>query len=205
MTSNCNTPKFLDKLLPQTQCRECGYTGCLPYAEAMAAGKDTIDHCAPGGLATLVALATQLGIDPAPYKETVMRQIRPPQTAWIKEDQCIGCTKCIQACPIDAIVGMAKHMHTIIEQECTGCGLCVEPCPVDCIHLELIDEPRYQPDSARQRFLARTYRLDHKKQPHRQDTADTTNQTKQAYIQAALARVKLKKGKKEGKREGEKK
>lgn len=122
----------IENLLPQTQCGQCGYLGCRPYAEAIANG-EKINRCPPGGDRTIAELAAllhteilQLDIDTPP----------PPRAvAFIREEECIGCTKCIQACPVDAIVGAAKMMHTVIAAECTGCDLCVEPCPVDCIDM----------------------------------------------------------------------
>lgn len=122
----------IDALLPQTQCGQCGYAGCRPYAEAMAAGEADINRCPPGGEPTIIALADLLGRDPKPLDAEVGEE-KPRMVAVIDEDWCIGCTLCIQACPVDAIVGASKQMHTVIEAECTGCELCVEPCPVDCI------------------------------------------------------------------------
>ncbi len=120
----------LNALLPQTQCRECGFSGCLPYAEAMAAGEAAVNLCAPGGVRVMRDLAQALGVpEQAPAK------VQPAALAWIDEDVCIGCTACIRACPVDAIMGASKLMHTVIADECTGCGLCVAPCPVDCIHM----------------------------------------------------------------------
>jgi len=122
----------LDRLLPQTQCGQCGYDGCRPYAEAMARGEAGIDHCPPGGDAGARALAKLLRVEAKPYDRSRGEQ-QSPLVAAIVEADCIGCTKCIQACPVDAIVGAAKFMHVVIEPLCTGCGLCVPPCPVDCI------------------------------------------------------------------------
>lgn len=121
----------IDALLPQTQCGQCGYPGCRPYAEAINQG-DAINKCPPGGDATVVALAELLGREPAPLDGEAPSEDR---VAFIREAECIGCTKCIQACPVDAIIGAAKQMHTVIEDECTGCDLCVAPCPVDCIDM----------------------------------------------------------------------
>jgi electron transport complex protein RnfB len=121
----------IDALLPQTQCGQCGYPGCRPYAEAINQG-DAINKCPPGGDATIQALADLLGRDPAPLDGEATDE---DTVAYIREAECIGCTKCIQACPVDAIVGAAKQMHTVIEDECTGCDLCVAPCPVDCIDM----------------------------------------------------------------------
>ena len=122
----------IDALLPQTQCGKCGHGGCLPYAQAMSRG-DAINKCPPGGTETLAALANLLQV-PVIALDT-SRGSAPPQVAYIREAECIGCTKCIQACPVDAIVGAAKLMHTVIVDECTGCDLCLAPCPVDCIEL----------------------------------------------------------------------
>ncbi len=130
----------LDALLPQTQCGQCGYPGCRPYAEAIANG-DIINKCVPGGEPTIKRIAELMGVE-----VPVDGPIEPPikKVAFIHEDLCIGCTKCIQACPVDAIVGAAKMMHTVIKSECTGCDLCVDPCPTDCI--EMIEVPT-TPDS----------------------------------------------------------
>lgn len=127
----------LDRLLPQTQCGQCGYAGCRPYAVAMAAGEADIDRCPPGGDAGASALAQALGVEPRPFDRS-LGEHKPAQVALVIEDDCIGCTKCIQACPVDAIVGGAKYMHTVIEPLCTGCELCVPACPVDCITLEAV-------------------------------------------------------------------
>lgn len=124
----------LDRILPQTQCGQCGFDGCLPYAQAMARGDAGVDHCPPGGDAGAQALARVLGVPALPYDRNrgVHRQA---EVAMIVEADCIGCTKCIQACPVDAIIGGAKQMHVVIDPLCTGCGLCVPECPVDCILL----------------------------------------------------------------------
>ena len=124
----------LDRLLPQTQCGQCGYAGCRPYAEAMAAGGADVDHCPPGGDEGARALAKLLGVPTKPY-DRKRGEHKAAQVAVIVEADCIGCTKCIQACPVDAIIGGAKHMHVVIEPLCTGCELCVPACPVDCIVL----------------------------------------------------------------------
>jgi len=124
----------LDRLLPQTQCGQCGYSGCRPYAEAMAAGTAATDRCPPGGDAGARALARLLGTAPLAFDRTRGTHL-PPQVARVVEVDCIGCTKCIQACPVDAIIGGAKHMHVVIDPLCTGCGLCLPACPVDCIEL----------------------------------------------------------------------
>ena len=124
----------IDNLLPQTQCGQCTYPGCRPYAEAIANGEADINQCPPGGETTMLALSDLLGVDPKPLDAE--HQAEPEATvALIIEDTCIGCTLCIQACPVDAILGAAKQMHTVIESECTGCELCIPPCPVDCIEM----------------------------------------------------------------------
>jgi electron transport complex protein RnfB len=124
----------LDRILPQTQCGQCGFSGCRPYAEAMAAGSADVDRCPPGGDSGARALAWLLGCEPKSYDRQRGLQ-RAPEVAAIIEADCIGCTKCIQACPVDAIIGGSKHMHTVLPELCTGCALCVPACPVDCIDL----------------------------------------------------------------------
>lgn len=123
----------LDALLPQTQCGQCGYPGCKPYAEAVANG-EAINKCAPGGEDTIKKIADLMGVE-APSLDESHAVDNSPKVAFIIEEDCIGCTKCIQACPVDAIIGTTKQMHTIITDECTGCDLCVAPCPVDCIEM----------------------------------------------------------------------
>ena len=122
----------LDQLLPQTQCTRCGYAGCRPYAEALAAGAAGIDQCPPGGDATAAALAALLGRAPQPVNPAYGAE-GPPRVAVIDEAVCIGCAKCLPACPVDAIVGARRQLHTVIAAECSGCDLCLPPCPVDCI------------------------------------------------------------------------
>lgn len=122
----------IDALLPQTQCGKCGHPGCKPYAEGIAQG-EAINKCPPGGHETIAGLAQLLKLPELELDAS--RGEAPAQVAFIREAECIGCTKCIQACPVDAIVGAAKLMHTVIIDECTGCDLCVAPCPVDCIEM----------------------------------------------------------------------
>jgi electron transport complex protein RnfB len=122
----------IDALLPQTQCTKCGYEGCRPYAAAIAQGEADINRCPPGGETGIQALAALLGTDPLPL-DTSRGMPGPLTLAVIDETHCIGCTLCIDACPVDAIVGTAKRMHTVVDALCTGCDLCVAPCPVDCI------------------------------------------------------------------------
>jgi electron transport complex protein RnfB len=125
----------IDALLPQTQCGQCSYPGCRPYAEAIAGGEESINKCPPGGESTIAAIADLLGVEPEPLDAEHGTEKESAMVAVIREDECIGCTKCIQACPVDAILGAAKQMHTVIADECTGCDLCLDPCPVDCIDM----------------------------------------------------------------------
>lgn len=124
----------IDALLPQTQCGQCGHPGCRPYAQAIVGG-EAINKCPPGGQATINALADLLDVEAPSLDSEHGEHSDVKKVAYIREDECIGCTKCIQACPMDAILGAAKQMHTVIADECTGCDLCVEPCPVDCIDM----------------------------------------------------------------------
>ncbi|KJF88005.1 electron transport complex subunit RsxB [Photobacterium phosphoreum] len=127
----------IDAILPQTQCGQCGFPGCRPYAEAIANG-EIINKCPPGGQATIEKLADLMGVEVPQASDEVTNSIK--KVAFIHEDMCIGCTKCIQACPVDAIVGGTKAMHTVIKDECTGCDLCVSPCPTDCIEMIPVEE-----------------------------------------------------------------
>ena len=129
----------IDALLPQTQCTKCGYTGCRPYAEAIARGEADIDRCPPGGAQGIVKLATLLRRPVRPLNPHFGVE-QPRAAAFILEELCIGCTLCIQACPVDAIVGAPKQMHTVLLAACTGCELCVPPCPVDCIEIVALQE-----------------------------------------------------------------
>lgn len=178
-----NLIQTIDALLPQTQCGKCGHPGCKPYAEGIARG-EAINKCPPGGDETVAELARLLEV-PA-LQLDLERGPAPPQIAFIREAECIGCTKCIQACPVDAILGAAKLMHTVIIDECTGCDLCVAPCPVDCIEmhplplsgvvaivggLAVSNEQQHarlaKRNRARHRFEARNDRL-HREEEHRQ-------------------------------------
>jgi len=124
----------IDAILPQTQCGQCGHPGCRPYAQAIADG-EAINKCPPGGQSTINNLAKLLDVPAPELDQEHGEESEVPKVAYIREDECIGCTKCIQACPVDAILGAAQQMHTVIASECTGCDLCVEPCPVDCIDM----------------------------------------------------------------------
>jgi electron transport complex protein RnfB len=128
----------IDAILPQTQCGQCGFPGCKPYAEAIAKGEADINKCPPGGEEGIHKLADLLGKEFIPFGEGAAPKGKA--VAFIDENTCIGCTLCIQACPVDAIAGAAKQMHTIIAQECTGCELCLPPCPVDCIIMQPVEE-----------------------------------------------------------------
>ena len=147
----------IDALLPQTQCTKCGYTGCAPYADAVASGVADINQCPPGGDEVVRKLASLLGREAKPLNPA-NGAYRPPQVALIDEDLCIGCVKCIQACPVDAIVGASKRMHTVIAAWCTGCELCIPPCPVDCISLVAVDALP-EANLSRARHLSRRERL----------------------------------------------
>jgi electron transport complex protein RnfB len=127
----------INQKLPQTQCAQCGYPGCMPYAQAIASGDAEINQCPPGGENTIKELAHLLEKKIRPLNADY-GEISPPKVAWIIEETCIGCMKCIHACPVDAIVGASQQMHTVIQSECTGCELCLPPCPMDCIEMPLI-------------------------------------------------------------------
>jgi electron transport complex protein RnfB len=157
--------EHIDALLPQTQCTRCGYPACKPYAQAIANSEADIDRCPPGGEAGVAALAQLLGRTTKPLNPSYGIEA-PPSVALIDEDVCIGCTKCIQACPVDAIVGAAKRMHSIIAAECTGCELCIPPGPVDCISMSITaPEPitrtavLARATLARERYVSREQRL----------------------------------------------
>ncbi len=191
------SPEQIDALLPQTQCGLCGYGGCMPYAEAMVFEGAAFNLCPPGGVKTLQALGELTAQDPSPFLEEMAKKAKPKMLAVIRENECIGCAKCIQACPVDAIVGSGKQMHTVIASECTGCELCIAPCPVDCIDM-LLTQPldtdeRMMADHARQRFTAREARLKLEKinKEQKQQVHSTTK--KQTYIQEAIARARAKK------------
>ncbi len=152
----------IDALLPQTQCTQCGYSGCLPYAQAIADGQADINQCPPGGQPGINRLAELLGVEAKPLNER-HGQTRAREVAFIIEKDCIGCTKCLPPCPVDAIVGANKYLHTVIQTECTGCGLCISPCPVDCIEMRpLAHNPEWtmaQANHARNRYQAKQQRL----------------------------------------------
>lgn len=152
----------IDALLPQTQCTKCGFDGCRPYAEAMARGEASINRCPPGGDAGIEALAQLLEQDPLPLDPACGSTPAELHVARIEEAHCIGCTLCIQACPVDAIVGANQLMHTVVPDLCTGCERCVAPCPVDCIIMEPAGRTwtRADADAARRNHLRRQERLE---------------------------------------------
>ena len=203
----------IDAVLPQTQCGKCGYDGCRPYAEAIAGERIPINRCPPGGERVIRKLAAITG-QPRLALDTSRGLHTAPQLARIDESRCIGCTLCIQACPVDAIVGAAKLMHTIIADHCTGCELCLPPCPVDCIEIvaapariSLFPEPsRPRADAARARYARRRARLERERRERAEHLAakaeheraapenalDPAQERKRAIVAAALARAKEK-------------
>ncbi len=194
--------KEIDELLPQTQCRQCGFAGCEPYAAAIVAGQADINQCPPGGAAVIGQISALLGIAIKPLN-TNHGFSKPRAVAVIDETRCIGCTFCIRACPVDAIVGAAKQMHTVIADECTGCELCVAPCPMDCIQMTPAsvtisvseDDIKDKADRARLRYRSRQQRLGYQKQEPKpaetilNDPVSTDQDRKQAIVQAALKRA----------------
>jgi electron transport complex protein RnfB len=189
----------IDALLPQTQCRRCGYDGCRPYADAIAQGAAAINRCPPGGAPTLAALAALLDTPLLPLDASCGLP-GPLGVARIDEAACIGCALCIAACPVDAIVGAAKLMHTVLADRCTGCALCLPPCPVDCIALPPAGRA-WKPadaDRAREHFAAHTARAARRTTrrgaasapPQPASSGDSARVVRQAAIAAALARAR---------------
>lgn len=178
----------IDDLLPQTQCTRCGYAGCRPYAEAVAAGAADINRCPPGGEATLVALAQLTAREAAPL-DLSRGMPGPLRVARIDESACIGCTLCIKACPVDAIIGAPKRMHGVLTALCSGCDLCVAPCPVDCIAMVPAGREwtRADADAARARYAARSLRLATAARP---STRGAETRKRDAAVSAALARAR---------------
>lgn len=187
----------IDSILPQTQCGLCGYGGCLPYAKAIVDEQAPINLCPPGGVTTLEKLVELTKLSAEPYKQAMQLQEKPPQTAVINENLCIGCTKCIVVCPVDAIIGAAKQMHTILTDACTGCGLCLPPCPMDCISLQTREIPtkterdvwrlRHQRHLARMSLTSPTEAI-----AYNIESQSSEDATALAYIAAAVARKKIK-------------
>jgi len=163
--ANKPTIKDIDAVLPQTQCQLCTYEGCLPYATAIVENQERIDRCPPGGIEGLEKLAGLTQQSAEPFKANM--QTKADRVAVIREDECIGCTKCIQACPVDAIMGASKQMHVVLTDECSGCELCIAPCPVDCIDMKLIsphNNPEQRSAQYRTRYENRNHRLANKAQ-----------------------------------------
>lgn len=209
----------IEALLPQTQCTKCGFNGCRPYAEAMASGEAACNRCPPGGVEGIARLAAVLGTEPLPLDPERGTE-QPRAVARIDESLCIGCTLCIQACPVDAIAGAAKQMHTVIPALCTGCDLCVAPCPVDCIdmvpvtgaHTGWAAWSQAQADAAHARYLARNARLVREREENdarlaakaaaklaavqaetpENDAERAAQERKRAIIQAAIERARQK-------------
>lgn len=187
------TPEDIDAVLPQTQCGLCGHGGCMPYAEAMIYENAEINLCPPGGLPVLHKLGNLLGKNVSAYEDEMREKGKPKLLAVIREAECIGCTKCIQACPVDAILGGAKQMHTVIRDECTGCELCIAPCPVDCIDMINATDENNDADQYRQRFLAREARLKQEQQEKNSKSLRQEINERKSYVQAALERARVKK------------
>jgi electron transport complex protein RnfB len=196
----------IDALLPQTQCTQCGYPSCRRYAEAIAAGEADINQCPPGGAVGIGKLAALLARDAKPLNPANGVE-GPRRVALIDEARCIGCTLCIQACPVDAIVGAAKLMHTVVTELCSGCDLCVAPCPVDCIDMvpaagedSVWDHARA--NAARSRYKRREARLLRERQEHslRAKRSRPASEKKRAVIAQAIARARAKRAASEGQR-----
>jgi electron transport complex protein RnfB len=192
----------IDALLPQTQCTKCGYPACRPYAEAIAGGEAEINQCPPGGDAAIRGLAGLLGREVRPLNPRNGIE-QPRRVALIDEARCIGCTLCIQACPVDAIVGAPKLMHTVVTELCSGCDLCVLPCPVDCIDMVPATGAdatwdRARADAARERFERRSARLERERRERAERLAaralkakmDPDAEKKRAIVQAAIERAR---------------
>lgn len=199
MSRNNITIEQVDALLPQTQCGLCDYDGCKPYAEAIVFDGERLNRCPPGGVKTLKKLGVLTGESIDQHLEEMAEKQKPRLTAVIREDECIGCKKCIMACPTDAILGGAKMMHTVIQSECTGCELCVEPCPMDCIDIvplpELSDEEQLAfSNASRKRYENREKRLDRIKLERKEKHLNAKRIARKNDIKAAVARAKAKKG-----------
>ena len=185
----------INSILPQTQCGKCDFSGCKPYANAIVEGKADINQCPPGGKTGILKIARLLKVEYKPLNES-HGVSKPREIAIIEEDKCIGCTLCILACPVDAILGASKSMHTVISEECTGCELCIEPCPVDCIKMETPDSEdsesiKHKRSSiARSRYEFKQQRILIEKNEAKANRA--TNAEKKQAIADAMARLKMK-------------
>lgn len=193
-----NLANKIDKVLPQTQCRLCQHPSCLDYANAISNGKDTIDKCHPGGVKTLEKLAELTNTTSQQFINKVATQYKEPSIVKIDEDKCIGCTKCITACPVDAIIGSAKKMHSIITNICSGCDLCIPACPVDCIETIPNNDNINKAEMFKSRFIAKKAREEansiKKSQEYKKNKIGTSNNSqdidaRKAAIAAAVARV----------------
>lgn len=192
LTDKNNLIDQIDAILPQTQCQQCGFTGCKPYATAIAEGHADINQCPPGDEEGIYQLAELLGVKPKPLNKTHGIP-KPKATAFIDESSCIGCTFCIQACPTDAIVGAAKQMHTVITTACTGCELCIAPCPMDCIRMVSVQKEhpldqhakKKAANLARARYQFRLQRRAREKQEQAKKLAQKTMKKKQANVATA--------------------
>ena len=185
----------INSILPQTQCGKCDFSGCKPYANAIVEGKADINQCPPGGKTGILKIAHLLKVEYKPLNES-HGVSKPREIAIIEEDRCIGCTLCILACPVDAILGASKSMHTVISEECTGCELCIEPCPVDCIKMETPNSEDDESKKAKRSAIARS-RYEFKQQRILREKNDAkanraTNAEKKQAIAEAMARLKMK-------------
>ena len=185
----------INSILPQTKCGKCDFSGCKPYANAIVEGKADINQCPPGGKTGILKIAHLLKVEYKPLNES-HGVSKPREIAIIEEDKCIGCTLCILACPVDAILGASKSMHTVISEECTGCELCIEPCPVDCIKMETPDSEDSESIKDKRSSIARS-RYEFKQQRVLREKNDakanrTTNAEKKQAIADAMARLKMK-------------
>jgi electron transport complex protein RnfB len=174
------TVERIDALLPQTQCTRCGYEGCRPYAEAVAGAQTGINRCPPGGSAAIEALAALLGREPLPLDPACGSEA-DPGVAWIDQDACIGCARCLPPCPVDAIIGAQRYLHTVLEPTCTGCALCIASCPVDCI----VMRPRADGESAPAPSANRAHYDAHRARAQRQACERSTLLTERKRAAAA--------------------
>ncbi len=179
----------IDALLPQTQCRLCGYNGCRPYATAIVENNESIDRCPPGGVETLKKLAAATNQDAQPFIKSMEQKQLPPLAAVIREAECIGCVKCLAVCPTDAIIGASKQMHTVVADDCTGCQLCVPACPVDCIDIIEVTKQN-KADSWRERYEKHQARLAREKIAENNEIAPLEERKKR--IAEILARTRKK-------------
>lgn len=181
-----NKIDYINAILPQTQCKLCTYKGCKPYATAIVENNERIDLCLPGGVTVLKKIGAIVQIDTTPLENDMAKKEKPLTRAVIRENDCIGCTKCIQACPVDAIIGASKFMHTVLTDYCNGCELCVAPCPVDCIDIIILPEKT----AAEKTTLANQSRERFEKHNHR--LAQERIKDREKYLQLKQAALKNK-------------